>query len=88
MGASPACGTKMVKDDIMTISSVTFTRGAVAGIALRQGGYVYLLAVISYGLVVVLMLLGKYPKHILFFFINKKEERELIIGASKGRTVY
>lgn len=40
LGASAACGTGMVGDDIMTISSVTFTRGAVAGIALRQGGYV------------------------------------------------
>lgn len=29
----------MVKDDLITISSVVFTRRAVAGITLRHGGY-------------------------------------------------
>ena len=45
---------------------------------------VQLLAVITYGSVVVSMFLGEFPKSILFLFIYEKEKGNLTIGMPKG----
>lgn len=68
---------------------VALTEMAVTVIALRQeehsqgtgsGGWLY-----SPLCVVVLVLLGEYPKGIPFLFIYKKEMGNLLIGMSMGR---
>ena len=43
------------------------------------------MAIIPYGLMIVMMFLDEYFRGISFFFTYKKENGKLIIGISKGR---
>lgn len=80
---------KIVKVGPTVILSMALTNRAIAVTNKRQWGYLYFTGssycLKNYGVIMISMILGEYPKGISFFFREGKEN--LIIGLPKGSCV-